>query len=245
MALGLDERFDLTRANVLVTGVAGVSPEMGSLASVVVPEWVVDGDMTHEVDAREIPAEWPDGFVPIGKNTPYEQPLARRFNRDDGIVFRLDPATVAQAFAIAREVELTDTPALVRRRSRFSCGPATEAPQVVRGDEVASSTFWHGRLMGERAARWMTYQTEGAGRYAITAMEDHGILQSLTWLAAAGRVDLRRVVIARAASNFDRQRDGISAADSLREANVATDSAYRPSLENAWRVGSRLIAAMG
>jgi purine nucleoside permease len=72
-------------------------------------------------------------------------------------------------------------------------------------------------------------------------MEDAGILQSLKFLAAAGRVDFARVVIARAASNFDQQRDGITAAESLAETKVATDSAYVPALENAWRVGHALI----
>ena len=89
-ALGLDERFDLRRAFWLVSGVCGIDPARGSLASVVLPEWVVDGDLTHELDAREIPAEWPDGFVAIGKSAPYEQPRADRFDGDDGLVFRLD-----------------------------------------------------------------------------------------------------------------------------------------------------------
>ena len=74
MALGLDARFDLTEAFWIVSGVGGIDPARGSLASVVLPEYVVDGSFAHELDAREIPPEWPDGFVPIGKAVPYEQP---------------------------------------------------------------------------------------------------------------------------------------------------------------------------
>ena len=70
MALGLNPRFDLTRAFFLITGVAGIAPSQGALASVVLPEYVVEGTLTHELDAREIPPGWPDGFVPIGKSIP-------------------------------------------------------------------------------------------------------------------------------------------------------------------------------
>ena len=238
MALGLDPRFDLTTALVLITGVAGIDPARGTLGSVVMPEFVVDGDFCHEIDGREIPAEWLDGFVPIGKSVPYEKPLAHRFNGDDGIVYRLDTAA---AFERVKGVELLDTVAVERRRRLFG---SVGGPSVMRGDELSSSIFWHGAMLNARARRWVRYQTEGRGSYAITAMEDAGMLASLTMLATAGRVDLSRVVIARGVSNFDQQRVGTTAAESLAETRVATDSAYRPALENAWRVGNRLLEVM-
>lgn len=242
MALGLDPRFDLTSAYILISGVCGIDPAHGSLASVILPEYIVDGTLAHELDAREIPPEWPDGFVPIGKSTPYEQPLSHRFNGDDGIVFQLNPQLIARAFALTRTVELLDTPQMAQRRRQFT--PAETAhlpPSILRGDEFASSTFWHGKLLSQRARAWVDYQTEGRATYALTAMEDHGILQSLRLLANAGRIDFSRIVIARAASNFDQQRPGITAAESLAETKVATYSAYLPALENAWRVGHTIL----
>ncbi len=245
MALGMDPRFDLTRAFWLISGVAGVDPARTSLGSVVLPEWVVDGNLQHEIDAREIPPEWLDGLVAIGKTMPYEQPRAARFNGDDGIVYRLNSSLVSWAFALVRDLELVDRANMAARRRQFEPAlTARRAPHVVRGDELSSATFWHGRLMGERARRWVEYQTEGLGDYCVTAMEDTGTLQSLTFLAAAGRVDFGRVLIARAASNYDRQRPGISAAESLVESNVTTYSAYLPALENAYRVGERIISAV-
>jgi purine nucleoside permease len=242
MALGLDPRFDLTQAHFLVTGVGGVDPERGSLASVILPEYVVDGDLCHEIDGREIPADWADGFVPIGKSAPYEQPLEHRFNGDDGIVFRLNGKLVGQAFEGLRGLELLETPGIARRRELFEPAmTAHRAPEILRGDELASSTFWHGRMLSERARRWVEYQTSGCGQYAITAMEDAGVLQSLRSLAAARRVNFGRVLIARGISNFDGPRVGVTAAESLAETKVATDSAYLPALENAWRVGNRLM----
>ncbi len=248
MALGFDPRFDLSRGHILITGVAGISPERGSLASVVVPEYVIDGDLCHQIDAREIPPNdpaWPDGTVPIGKSVPYESPLTPRFNGDDGIVFRLNAQLVETAVKVSRDLELPDTAAITRRRKLFGSGEtAHQPPAVLRGDELSSSTFWHGKLLSERATRWVDYQSQGRASYAITAMEDAGILQSLKNLAAAGLVDWNRILIARAASNFDQQRPGLTAAESLAETRVATDSAYLPALENAWRVGHRIIEAL-
>ena len=245
MALGLDPRFDLTRAYWIISGVCGIDPAQGSLASVVLPAFVVDGDFTHELDAREIPPEWPDGFVPIGKSTPYEQPRADRFESGDGIVFQLSPKLVAWAHSISLNVELADKPTMALRRREFlPAETAWREPHVLRGDELSTTTFWHGKLMCQRARRWVDYQTEGRATYAITAMEDAGILQSLTLLAHAGRVDFSRVIIARAASNFDQQREGIGPAQSLAETKVTTYSAYLPALENAWRTGSRILHAL-
>ena len=250
MALGLDPRFDLTHALWLITGVAGIDPARGSLASVVLPEYVVDGSLTHELDAREIPPNspaWPDGFVPIGKSTPYQQPREARFNGDDGIVHQLDPALIAWAHHLTRAVPLLDTANLAARRKQFEpAATAHQPPSVLLGNglaELAQTVFWHGSLMRERARRWVAYQTEGRAAYALTAMEDAGILTSLQALSVAGKVDFKRILIARAASNFDGQREGITAAESLAETKVATYSAYLPALENAWRAGHAILEA--
>ncbi len=241
MALGLNPRVDLSKAYFIVAGIAGIDPARGSLGSVVLPEFVVDGDLTHQLDAREIPAHWPDGFVAIGKSLPYQEPRSHRFNGDDGIVHRLDSRLVAWAYEATREIELLDTPAMGERRSQFfPAETAQRAPSVLLGDELASTTFWHGRAMSERAARWVKYQTDGAASYSITAMEDAGILTALQALGEAGRVDSKRVLVVRGVSNYDRQREGISAAESLAETRVAAYSAYLPALENVYRVGSTL-----
>jgi len=245
MALGLDPRFDLTQAWFLIAGVAGVSPARASLASIILPEYVIDGDLNHAIDAREIPAAWPDGYIPIGKSTPYEQPLEARFNGDDGIVFRLHAPLIEWAYALTRNATLQDTLAMATRRAQFEpAATAHNPPSVLRGDELSTSTFWHGALLSQRATRWVNYQTNGVADYAVTAMEDTGILQSLLFLAQASLVNLQRVLILRGASNFDQQRPGITAAESLAETKVVTYSAYLPTLENLHRVGHRILHAL-
>src|SRR6202167_663064 len=51
MALGLDPRFDLSKAYWIVAGIAGGDPADTSLGSAAWAEWVVDGDLAYEIDA--------------------------------------------------------------------------------------------------------------------------------------------------------------------------------------------------
>jgi purine nucleoside permease len=240
MALGSDPRFDLTHAYFLVAGIAGIDPEVGSLGSAVWSDYIVDGDLAHEIDAREMPADWATGYVPLGKSTPYEQPRATRFG-DDGNVYHLNSGLVGWAFNLTRDIPLTDTPGIAERRMQYAGAAAHRPPFVLRGDNLSASTFWHGRLMSQWAREWVRYQTDGKGRYAVCGMEDTGTLQSLTWLARAHKVDMNRVMVLRTASNYDQQRQGISAAASLAETKVTKYSAYMPSLDSAYRVGHVVV----
>ena len=243
MALGSDPRFDLTHAYFVVAGIAGIDPQMGSLGSAVWSDYVVDGDLAHEIDAREIPRDWKTGYVPLGKSTPYEQPRTARFG-DDGNIYHLDTALVDWAFGLTKEIKLEDTQGMRERRQQFAEEAAKRPPAVLRGDNLSASTFWHGKLMNQWARDWVKYQTDGKGTYAVCGMEDTGTLQSLTWLAKAGKVDIQRVLVLRAASNFDQQREGATAAESLAETKIRQYSAYMPSLDAAYRVGHIVVDAL-
>lgn len=238
MAVGLDPRFDLSKAYWLVAGIAGIDPADGSLGSAAWAEYVVDGDLGHEIDAREIPKGWPTGYVPLRRSVPYEQP---RRVPDEGEAYRLNPGLVDWAYRLTRDVKLQDTAAMKARREQFAQPNARRPPFVLKGDTLSSMTFWHGRLMSEWANGWVKYHTDGKGNYVTTAMEDTGTLASLALLARAGRVDLSRVLVLRTASNYDQQRPGLSAAESLAETKIGSYSAYLPALDSAWRVGSVVV----
>ena len=240
MALGRDPRFDLTHAYFVIAGIAGIDPAVGSLASAVWSDYVVDGDLAHEIDAREIPKEWTTGYVPLGKSTPYEQPRTARFG-DDGNVYRLNAALVDWAFEKTKDIKLEDTPGMAERRQQFDGEVAKRPPFVLVGGNLSASTFWHGRLMNQWAHDWVKYQTDGKSTYAVCGMEDTGTLQSLTWLAKAGKVDINRVLVLRTASNYDQQRPGKTAAESLAETKIRQYSAYMPSLDSAYRVGHVVV----
>jgi len=209
MALGMDPRFDLSKAYWLVAGIAGVNPNEGSIGSAAWAEWVVDGDLGFEIDAREIPADWPTGFIPLGKALPYEEPV----NADiGGPVYHLDPGLVAWAYGLTRSVKLEDTGVMQKARALYVGYSAAQVPPaVVRGDDICGSTRHSGNLFNKHLSAWTAYWTTGKGRFVMTAMEDTGIAQSLTFLTNAGRADIRRLMVLRTGSNYQMPYPGRSA----------------------------------
>jgi purine nucleoside permease len=239
MALGLDPRFDLSEAYWVVAGIAGANPDVMSLGSAAWAEWLVDGDLGHEIDAREVPAGWATGHIPLRKKHPYEDPVIA----PEGQVFHLDPALVDWAYRLTRDTPLADSEPLRRHRALYVGYPnALRPPFVLKGDNLASMNYWHGKLMNDWAEAWVRYYTGGAGTYATSAMEDTGTAQALTWLARAGRADARRLLVLRTASNYDMQWPGATAEESLSGESLSKGySAYLPSLEAAYQVGSRVV----
>lgn len=241
MALGLDPRFDLAKSYWVVAGIAGIDPADGSLGTAVWAEYVVDGNLAHEIDAREIPPDWPTGFVPLRKKRPYETPRAAD-DDDTGQVFRLDPDLVEWAFQLTKDAPLADTDEMRRHRLLYTATPAGRRPPfVMKGDNLASSTYWHGKLLNAWANAWVRYHTDGAGSYVTTAMEDSGTLRALTNLSRAGRADVRRALVLRTASNYDMQWPDGTAAESLAGETIGHYSGFMPSLEAAHAVGARVV----
>jgi purine nucleoside permease len=240
MALGLDPRFDFSHAYWLIAGIAGATPERASLGSAVWARWVVDGDLGYEIDSREIPQDWATGYVPLRKTQPFEMPA----DPLDGQVYELNAALARWAFETTRNLSLGDPDALKQIRTSFEGAAAQRPPFVTLGDEISSSTFWHGKLADAWASQWVSYFTGGKGEFVTTAMEDTGTLQSLQNLAHASRVDWQRILVLRTVSNFDQQPRGMTAAESLANQRVGTYSAYLPSLEAAYKVGHEVVNAL-
>lgn len=177
--------------------------------------------------------------MPLRKAVPYEMPLKEN---NEGEIYQLDPKLVDWAYQLTRNVDLGDTEAMRQRRAQMTGLPnAQQPPRVILGDTLQSSTFWHGKLLNQWANDWIRYYSKGAGNYVTTAMEDTGTLQSLTFLAKAGKVDLRRALVLRTASNFDSQRPGLTAWESLAENKAGGYAGFLPAVESAWKVGSVVV----
>jgi purine nucleoside permease len=199
---------------------------------------VVDGDLAYEIDARQIPPEWSTGFVPLRRGRPYELPVDDNY----GESYTLNEALADWAFSLTKSLPLGDSEKIQRARARFAGFPnALKPPFVTRGDDLSSSTFWHGSNLEDWANAWTRYYTAGKGNYMVTAMEDTGTLQALTFLSHAGRVDLRRVLVLRTISNFDREPPGGSVAESLQSIVAGNYSAYMESLNAAYLVADCVV----
>lgn len=242
MALGLDPRLDLSKSYFLVAGIAGVDPADASLGSAAWAEWVVDGDLAHEIDPREMPAGWTTGYIPLRRHFPFQAPA----DASGGAAYHLSPGLVEWAFQLTKDTPLDDTDAMATRRALYTETEAARRPPfVLKGDTLSAMTYWHGRLLNQWANDWVGYYSEGRGNYVTTAMEDTGVLQALSWLERAGRADLGRVLVLRTASNFDMQWPGGDAAESLSGEKLGPGySALLPALDHAHRVGSRVVHAL-
>jgi len=239
MALGLDPRFDLTHAYWLVAGIAGIDPADASIGSAAWARWVVDGDLAHEIDAREIPPDWKFGYFARGTKGPndYTTPLAK----DDGDVFALNPALVGWAFRLTKDTPLPDSPAIRAERMRFAGYPnAQRPPFVLEGEQLSAMTFWHGKRMTEWANDWVKRWTGGQGEFVTSAMEDTGVLQAMTFLDRAGRADKDRVLVLRAGSNYTMPPPGVDAASYLLRENEGY-AGLEAAVENLYTVGSKVI----
>ena len=68
-----------------------------------------------------------------------------------------------------------------------------------------------------------------------------GTLQALTFLNQAWRADLKRVLVLRTVSNYDREAPGSTPAESLKSMVDGKYAAYMPALEAAEIVGDKVV----
>lgn len=249
MAFGLDPRFDLTHAYFLIAGIAGINPQFGSLACTVWANYCVDGDLAHEIDAREIPSSWSTGIIPLGCDTPYSQ----RSKNDTALfhnseLYTLDSSLSDWAYKTTQSLNLSDldNDLLEAYRGRYlNYAEAQRPPFVLKGDNLSATRYWHGKLSNQWAERWVEHWTGKKGRFVTSTMEDAGTLRALSQLAAAHRIDWNRILLLRSASNFTMQApDGMTPLQSLLGRGNGNENlfpGYIPSLRSLQRVGSKVI----
>jgi purine nucleoside permease len=234
MALGLDPRFDLSLAYWMVAGIAGIDPEDASIGSVAWSSYLVDGDLSHQIDAREIPENWVTGYFARGTKFPYDPDRSE----SRGEVFKANPDLRDWAFDLTKNVPLFNSPQLAKTSRAYTEHPnALKPPFVLRGGHIAAMTFWHGALLNDWANKWVEYWSDGSADFVTSGMEDTGTFQSLQYLDNIDRVDVNRLLVLRGGSNYTMQPPGLTAAENLLKETEGF-SGLDASLENIYRVGS-------
>ncbi len=236
MALGLDPRFDLSHAYILINGIAGVDPHVASIGSAAWAQYVV-GDVVRMIDPREAPKSWPYGLFPTDAVVPNppttDAPSWHRSN-----LFTLNARLVAWAYQETKDLKLMDDPKVAAFRATFTGFPnAQRAPFVLIGDSFASDYYWHGAIMNQFAEDWVRLWTHGKGQFAMTEMEDSGFLGAVERLAPMHRIDPDRVLVLRTGSNFSMPRPGHEPVESL----TAPYIGGRVALESAYLCGSTVL----
>jgi purine nucleoside permease len=256
MALGADPRFDLRRSYWLINGIAGVSPADGTIGDAFWTDFVINGDLIKEIDAREIPNEWSDGFFALDGSAPGDPKAAgweddvRKWTGDDakanrrGNVIRLNSALVNWADGLTKDMPLAEDSAMKSLRLKYGTqGPTASGPRVHMGANLATEVFWHGAKLDAWAHRWVTFETDGVAHLGTTAMNDSGALLALHALTAQGKADWNRALVLRTVSNFDMPPPGVTAAQNVAAEQHGSYTAYLPALETAYAVGHRVVAA--
>jgi len=237
MALVLDPRFDFSKTYWLVNGIAGVDPADASLGSAAWARFVIDGDIAYEIDSREAAKDWPYAIIPIGAKKPNEIPKNEGWEPET-MIYELNPALLARAFALTKDVALVDTSEMQAYRATYEGFPnAMKPPFVLIGDSFGSCRYWHGAAMTLWANDWTKLWTKDAGNFVMSNMEDQGIATALTLLTKMGKADFQRVLFLRTGSNYcmPAPKQGVVQSMQTEYAGMV------PSIESAYRVGSVVV----
>jgi hypothetical protein len=117
LALGLDQRFDLSHAYWLVAGIAGVDPHQATIGSAVWAHYLVDGDLAHEIDAREMPRDWPSGYFPLNAKGPLDK---HPQSAEEGEMFALNAGLADWAYGLTKGITLPDSADLAKARAPYT-----------------------------------------------------------------------------------------------------------------------------
>ncbi|MBB2931557.1 purine-nucleoside phosphorylase [Paraburkholderia silvatlantica] len=235
MALAFAPQLDLRKTYFLIAGIAGVNPEQGTTGSAAWSDWLVDFGLQWEIDGDGRPHGWHTGYLGINTKGPSDKP-ALDYRTE---VFRLNPGLTSAAWAISRGVTLADNAQAQAARAKYAYAPANRPPTVIRCDSVTDDTWWSGTALGARASEFTRQLTGGQGVYCMTQQEDNATFEALSRAARARRVDLDRVAVLRAGSDFDRPYAGESNAANL--LNYASQGGFATALENLFRAGHPLV----
>jgi purine nucleoside permease len=236
MAVIYSGQFDLRRTYFLIAGIAGINPAYGTIGTATWARYLVDVDIAHEIDAREMPRGWSDGF--FGVLTDGQQQKPRFDYRTE--LFQVDEALLQKALQLSRHAALEDSPDVVAYRKFYPGAPANKPPEVTQCDTASGDTWWGGRRLGERATRWTQLLTEGHGVYCTSQQEDNATLLALTRGAHSGLTDIHRVAVLRTGSDFDRPYPGQNTFDSM-IAQRSVAGAIRTSTANLAHAGMPLV----
>lgn len=236
MALVLSGKFDFSKTYWVVNGIAGVNPAVASVGSAAWAHYVIDGDIAYEIDSREADPSWPYAIIPIGSTVPNERPTREGWEPDT-MAYELNGPLVDWAYALTKDTRIPDSDAMTELRALYDGFPnAQKPPFVLCGETFGSCRYWHGKALTQWASDWTRLWTGGKGQFAMSDMEDQGIAAALSRLSRMGRVDFQRVLFLRTASNYCMQAPKEEVNKSLHSEYAG----YLPSLEAAYRVGSRV-----
>ncbi|MDO5444878.1 MAG: hypothetical protein Q4F31_04570 [Eubacteriales bacterium] len=190
-ALLTDKRFDFSDAYFIVSGCAGSSADSSVAGDVFLVSSVVDCDLGHHADIREMSSESCTVWFPIE-------------DYRDISCFTLNESLVEKAWKLVKDIpaETTDSARACMARNFDNAAWAVRDPKVYRGTAVAGDNYWKG-IYAHNTAKQITEYYHCLDPYAVTDMEDSA---AALVLHKFGMLD--RLLIFRASVNMDVFLDG-------------------------------------
>jgi purine nucleoside permease len=202
----------------------------GTLGSVHWARFAADVGLLYEIDANGAPPGWDAGVHAFDNGQ----------EQYGDIVYRLDEDLLRAAYRLSKDVELMDDDAAKAYRAKYPESAAAAPPKVTICDTISSDTWWFGTRL---ATAMIAHAKNVAGDEAkpcTTQQEDNATLTALKRGADAGFIDFNRIAVLRAASDFDREPPGETAAGSI----LARTGGYPIAVMNAYRAASAVAHAI-
>ncbi|KAE9397503.1 purine nucleoside permease [Gymnopus androsaceus JB14] len=232
--------FNLRKTYFLIAGVAGGNPKHVTLGSVTFARFAVQVTLQYEIDAREIPKEFPTGYMPQGVKPPdiFNVFPPTLYGTE---VFEVNDNLRQVAYGLTKNATLHDNSIAQAYRAnygtdnRFIAG--SSPPSVALCDTTTADTFWSGNLLAEAFENTTKLFTNGSAVYCSSQQEDNATLEALLRGAISGLVDFSRIIIMRTISNFDRPFPSQTAVDG----RFAIQGGFASALANIQIAGSKVI----
>lgn len=153
----------------------------------------------------------------MGCKPKFANQINRHEQSSNGELYQLNAQLVDSAYALTKDIELNDYPAKQILRDKYQGYPNVQKPPfVLKGEQSAASTFWHGDKLNQWANNWPHYWTAGQGNFVSPGMEDAGRYQSMIYLDNANKADKSRFMVVRTGSNYSMPPSGLTAIVNLR-----------------------------
>lgn len=218
----------------LIAGIAGVNPHVATLGSVGLARFAIQAAMAHEIDPRQMPANWSTGYWLMGTDGPGAFAGHHIYGTE---LFELNTNLRDRVRSYTDGVTLNDTAGAQAWRAQFDYAPANQPPSVVYGDVMTSDVYFTGSMLSDAFANITKLWTNGEGEYAFTAQEDNASLEAMLRAHVAGKMDVGRVVLMRTASNMDRAPPGMDAFAAF----SADQGGFAASIENIFLAGNPIV----
>lgn len=235
-ALLMSPLFDFSETYFIVSGIAGGSPNLTTIGSVTFPKYAVQVGLAYEIDSREIPSDWPYGYVNFGTNRT-NMPPSTIYGSE---IFELNENLRNRAMWLASNVSLSNgTVGNVAFRDRYNSSLAAyQPPKIVACDTATSDVYWSGNNIAKVVEDFFAVISNNTATYCSTQQEDNATLEAIMRAAQFGIADYNRVVIQRGISDFDRAPPGLNATEFFFDAN---QGGSRAAVNNLYTVGSVLV----